>query len=139
MTEEARRIKETYAKAGVDISLAAKTKELIGKHARSTLRPEVLSGVGFFGGLFEFKGYEEPVLVSSVDGVGTKLKIASALAKHDTIGIDIVNHRGQRCGLPRPRRADDQDKSTWAMKQVDDGGLRQSKLFKGKYPVGDKT
>ena len=54
--------------------------------------PEVLSGVGFFGGLFEFKGYKEPVLVSSVDGVGTKLKIASALARHDTIGIDIVNH-----------------------------------------------
>jgi len=51
-----------------------------------------LSGVGFFGGLFEFKGYQQPVLVSSVDGVGTKLKIASALARHDTIGIDIVNH-----------------------------------------------
>ena len=65
---------------------------MIGKHARSTLRPEVLSGVGFFGGLFEFKGFKQPVLVSSVDGVGTKLKLASALAKHDTIGIDIVNH-----------------------------------------------
>jgi len=84
--------KETYAAAGVDIELASKAKELIRKHARSTLRPEVLSGVGFFGGLFEFKGYKEPVLVSSVDGVGTKLKIATALAKHDTIGIDIVNH-----------------------------------------------
>jgi len=84
--------KETYAAAGVDIDVAAKAKELIAKHARSTLRPEVLSGVGFFGGLFEFKGYQQPVLVSSVDGVGTKLKIATALAKHDTIGIDIVNH-----------------------------------------------
>jgi len=52
----------------------------------------VLSGVGFFGGLFKFKGYKEPVLVSSVDGVGTKLKIALALDRHDTIGIDIVNH-----------------------------------------------
>ena len=51
-----------------------------------------MSGVGFFGGLFEFKGYKEPVLVSSTDSVGTKLKIANALAKHDTIGIDIVNH-----------------------------------------------
>ena len=51
-----------------------------------------MSGVGFFGGLFEFKGYNEPVLVSSVDGVGTKLIISCALAKHDTIGIDIVNH-----------------------------------------------
>ncbi len=51
-----------------------------------------MSGVGFFGGLFEFKGFKQPVLVSSVDGVGTKLKIASALAKHNTIGIDLVNH-----------------------------------------------
>ena len=65
---------------------------MISKHARSTLRPEVLSGVGFFGGLFEFKGYHQPVLVSSTDSVGTKVKIACALAKHDTIGIDIVNH-----------------------------------------------
>jgi len=51
-----------------------------------------LSSIGFFGGLFEFKGLKQPVLVSSVDGVGTKLKIASALAKHNTVGIDIVNH-----------------------------------------------
>jgi len=51
-----------------------------------------LAGPGFFGGLFEFKGFKQPVLVSSVDGVGTKLKIALALAKHDTIGIDLVNH-----------------------------------------------
>jgi len=85
-------ITETYAAAGVNIDVAAKAKELIGKHARSTLRPEVLSGIGFFGGLFEFKGFKQPVLVSSVDGVGTKLKLASALAKHNTIGIDIVNH-----------------------------------------------
>jgi phosphoribosylformylglycinamidine cyclo-ligase len=84
--------KRTYAAAGVNIDVAAKAKELIGKHARTTLRPEVLSGVGFFGGLFEFKGFKQPVLVSSVDGVGTKLKIASALARHNTIGIDIVNH-----------------------------------------------
>jgi phosphoribosylformylglycinamidine cyclo-ligase len=85
-------IKETYASSGVDIEVAARAKELIAQHARSTHRPEVLSGVGFFGGLFEFKGYKEPVLVSSVDGVGTKLKLASALGKHDTVGIDIVNH-----------------------------------------------
>ena len=85
-------IRDTYAAAGVNIALAAKAKELIKKHARTTLRPEVLSGIGFFGGLFEFQGFKQPVLVSSVDGVGTKLKIASALARHDTIGIDIVNH-----------------------------------------------
>jgi len=85
-------MKETYAAAGVDVALAAKAKELIAKHARSTLPPEVLSGVGFFGGLYEFKGYKEPVLVSSVDQVGTKTKIAAALGKHDTVGIDIVSH-----------------------------------------------
>lgn len=89
---EAKPIKQTYARAGVDIDAAAKVKKAIGQLARSTHRPEVLSGVGFFGGLFEFKGYKNPVLVSSVDGVGTKLKIAFALNKHDTIGIDIVNH-----------------------------------------------
>ena len=85
-------IKDTYAAAGVNIDAAIKIKELIGKHARSTHRPEVLSGIGFFGGLFEFKEFKQPVLVSSVDGVGTKLKIANALAKHDTIGVDLVNH-----------------------------------------------
>jgi phosphoribosylformylglycinamidine cyclo-ligase len=85
-------VRQTYAAAGVNIDLAAKAKELIGRQARTTHRPEVLSGVGFFGGLFEFKGYEQPVLVSSVDGVGTKLKIASALNKHNTIGVDLVNH-----------------------------------------------
>jgi len=85
-------VRQTYAAAGVNIDLAAKAKELIGQQARTTHRPEVLSGVGFFGGLFEFKGYEQPVLVSSVDGVGTKLKIASALNKHNTIGVDLVNH-----------------------------------------------
>ena len=83
---------EAYTKAGVNIDSASRATELIAEHARSTLRPEVMGGFGFFGGLFEFKGYRQPVLVSSVDGVGTKLKIASALDKHDTIGIDIVNH-----------------------------------------------
>ncbi|MCK5433739.1 MAG: phosphoribosylformylglycinamidine cyclo-ligase, partial [Dehalococcoidales bacterium] len=85
-------MKKTYAAAGVNIDAADKVKELIRQHARSTLRPEVLAGPGFFGGLFELKGYKQPVLVSSVDGVGTKLKVAAALAKHDTIGIDLVNH-----------------------------------------------
>jgi phosphoribosylformylglycinamidine cyclo-ligase len=84
--------KQTYASAGVNIDAGDRATKLIGKQARTTLRPEVLSGVGFFGGLYEFKGYEEPVLVSSVDGVGTKTKIACALGKYDTVGIDIVNH-----------------------------------------------
>jgi len=85
-------IKETYSAAGVNINVAARAKELIGKHAHTTLCPEVLGDFGSFGGLFEFKGYQHPVLVSSVDGVGTKLKIASVLDKHDTVGVDIVNH-----------------------------------------------
>jgi phosphoribosylformylglycinamidine cyclo-ligase len=85
-------VRHTYAAAGVDIDVAARAKKLIGKQAKTTNRPEVLSGIGFFGGLFELKGYRQPVLVSSVDGVGTKLKVAVALGKHDTIGIDLVNH-----------------------------------------------
>ena len=89
---EKKPVQQTYAQAGVDIGAASRVKKVIGRLAASTNRPEVLSGVGFFGSLFEFKGYKNPVLVSSVDGVGTKLKIAFALNKHDTIGIDIVNH-----------------------------------------------
>jgi phosphoribosylformylglycinamidine cyclo-ligase len=84
--------RDAYTAAGVNISLADKAKELIKKRAATTYRPEVLSGVGPFGGLFEFKGYKKPVLVSSIDQVGTKTKIAVALDKHDTVGIDIVSH-----------------------------------------------
>lgn len=85
-------MKQTYASAGVDIDLKSKAIAKIGQYAKATLRPEVLSGVGFFGGLYEMKGYKNPVIVSSVDGVGTKLKLASAINKFDTVGIDIVNH-----------------------------------------------
>jgi phosphoribosylformylglycinamidine cyclo-ligase len=85
-------VKQTYAAAGVDIDLKSKVISKIGQYAKATLRPEVISGVGFFGGLFEMKGYKNPVIVSSVDGVGTKLKIASALGKYDTVGADIVAH-----------------------------------------------
>ena len=84
--------RQTYAAAGVDIDEADRAKELIKKRARIAWRPEVITDIGYFGGLFELKGYQEPVLVSSTDGVGTKLKIASTLKKHDTIGIDLVNH-----------------------------------------------
>ena len=83
---------ETYANAGVDIDLGDRVARVIGKYARSTFSPEVLSDFGLFGSFFELKGYKEPVLVSSTDSVGTKLKIACALNKHDTIGMDIVNH-----------------------------------------------
>ena len=84
--------KGAYATAGVDIDAADKAKDLIKQHARSTFRPEVLTDIGLFGGMFQFQGYKNPVLVSSVDGVGTKLKIAALLNKHDTVGIDLVNH-----------------------------------------------
>jgi phosphoribosylformylglycinamidine cyclo-ligase len=84
--------REAYARAGVDVRAADKAKELIKRLARSTSRPEVLTDIGLFGGIFQLTGYNEPVLVSSVDGVGTKLKIASLLNKHDTVGIDLVNH-----------------------------------------------
>jgi phosphoribosylformylglycinamidine cyclo-ligase len=84
--------KMTYAGAGVDINAGLKLKKNIGRLAQPTFGPNVLRGIGFFGGLYEFKGYRQPVLVSHVDGVGTKMKIAISLDKHDTIGMDIVNH-----------------------------------------------
>jgi phosphoribosylformylglycinamidine cyclo-ligase len=84
--------RDAYARAGVDIKAADKAKELIKRLARSTAGPEVLTDIGLFGGMFQLKDYHEPVLVSSVDGVGTKLKIASLLNKHDTVGVDLVNH-----------------------------------------------
>jgi phosphoribosylformylglycinamidine cyclo-ligase len=85
-------VKHTYAAAGVDIDLKSKAIARIAKYARATQGAQVLSGIGFFGGLYELKGYKKPVIVSSVDGVGTKLKIASALRKFDTVGADIVSH-----------------------------------------------
>ncbi len=68
--------RETYASAGVDIDAALKLKKIIAKMAQPTFGPEVMRGIGFFGGLYEFKGYNQPILVSHVDGVGTKMKIA---------------------------------------------------------------
>ncbi|SRR4051812_33319049 len=85
---------KAYAKAGVDIDLGNKVKATLPQLLASTHRPEVMGKVGGFGGLFalDLKKYKEPVLVSSVDGVGTKLKIAFAMNKHDTVGQDLVNH-----------------------------------------------
>lgn len=84
--------KSTYRDAGVDIDAANRLVKVVSKQAQTTFTSGVLSDVGFFGGLFELKGYREPVLVSSTDGVGTKIKIACALGKHDTIGVDLANH-----------------------------------------------
>ncbi|MDI6815981.1 MAG: phosphoribosylformylglycinamidine cyclo-ligase [Actinomycetota bacterium] len=82
----------TYKDAGVDIDAGEEVVELIKKSVRSTFRPGVLTDIGGFGGLFslDIARYKEPVLVSGTDGVGTKLKIAQALNKHDTVGIDLV-------------------------------------------------
>ena len=83
---------EAYAAAGVDITAGYRAGELMKKHIRRTERPGVCSDVGGFGGLFEpdLSGMEKPVLVSGTDGVGTKLKIAFLMDKHDTVGIDCV-------------------------------------------------
>ena len=85
---------KAYAAAGVDIALGNQVKATLPQLLASTHRREVLGKVGGFGGLFalDLKKYREPVLVSSVDGVGTKLKIAFAMGRHDTIGADLVNH-----------------------------------------------
>ncbi|HXM32107.1 MAG TPA: phosphoribosylformylglycinamidine cyclo-ligase [Chthoniobacterales bacterium] len=86
--------KKAYARAGVDVDLGNLVKKKIQARVRSTHGPEVLGKIGGFGGLFapDFSGMREPVLVASVDGVGTKLKIAFALNRHDTVGADLVNH-----------------------------------------------
>ena len=81
-----------YKSSGVDVEAGYKSVELMKKDVKSTFRPEVLTDLGGFGGLFALnsKKYEEPVLVSGTDGVGTKLKLAFLMDKHDTIGIDGV-------------------------------------------------
>jgi len=85
---------KAYARAGVDIDLGNKVKSTLPRLLAATHRPGVLGKVGGFGGLFalDVRKYRQPVLVSSVDGVGTKLKLAFAVDRHDTIGQDLVNH-----------------------------------------------
>ena len=87
-------MKKAYARAGVDVDLGNKLKRRIQSLVRQTHGTRVLGKIGGFGGLFraKFPGMRDPVLVSSIDGVGTKLKIAFALNKHDTVGADLVNH-----------------------------------------------
>ena len=82
-----------YKKAGVDIEAGYKSVELMKKHVKETMRPEVLGGLGGFSGAFSmesFKNMEKPTLVSGTDGVGTKLKLAFLFDKHDSVGIDCV-------------------------------------------------
>lgn len=85
---------DTYKNSGVDIDAGNKTVERIKILAKSTFNKNVLSDIGLFGGFYELNlsGFKEPVLVSSVDGVGTKLKVAFAAQVHNTIGQDLVNH-----------------------------------------------
>lgn len=86
--------KKAYARAGVDVDLGNLVKKRIQARVKSTHGPEVLGKIGGFGGLFapDFSGMRQPVLVASVDGVGTKLKVAFAMNRHDTVGADLVNH-----------------------------------------------
>ena len=83
---------DRYAEAGVDITAGYQAVELMKQHVARTVTPGVMGGVGGFGGLFlpDLKGMDEPVLVSGTDGVGTKLKLAFLLNKHNTVGIDCV-------------------------------------------------
>ncbi len=83
----------TYREAGVDVEEAARAVERITRAAAATATPAVLGGIGGFGGLFRFDpaSHPDPILVSSTDGVGTKLKVAIALGRHDSIGVDLVN------------------------------------------------
>ena len=85
---------KAYARAGVDVDLSNRLKLEIQSVVKRTHGPQVLGKIGGFGGLFRanFTGMRDPVLVASIDGVGTKLKIAFAMNKHDTVGADLVNH-----------------------------------------------
>ena len=84
----------TYKSSGVDIEAGENTVDRIKNLARSTFNANVVTDIGHFGGMFKFdtSGYDEPILVSSVDGVGTKLKVAIEMGIHNTIGQDLVNH-----------------------------------------------
>jgi phosphoribosylaminoimidazole synthetase len=86
--------RKAYARAGVDVDLGNRLKGRIQTLVRQTHGPQVLGKIGGFGGLFvpDFSRMREPVLVASIDSVGTKLKIAFAMNKHDTVGADMVNH-----------------------------------------------
>ncbi len=84
----------TYADAGVSFEAESKAMQRITSIVKTTYRPEVISDVGSFGGLFALGKYKQPILVSSTDSVGTKLKVAIRANKHDTVGYDIVTHCG---------------------------------------------
>ena len=82
----------SYRAAGVNLSSAEEAVRLIRQHARTTFNPQVLGDIGAFGGLYQLGEYRNPVLVSSTDGVGTKVRIAALLDRYETVGVDLVNH-----------------------------------------------
>ena len=82
----------TYAASGVNIDEADRAVSSIKKLAKATFNKGVLTGIGSFGAMYQLAGYKQPVLISSADGVGTKLKVAQMADRHDTIGEDLVNH-----------------------------------------------
>jgi phosphoribosylformylglycinamidine cyclo-ligase len=86
------RKKTTYQDAGVNIDEADRAVSLIKRQASKTITPGVLTSIGSFGAGYSLKGWRDPVLISSADGVGTKLKLAFASGRHDTVGEDLVNH-----------------------------------------------
>ncbi|MEG0114907.1 MAG: AIR synthase related protein, partial [Hydrogenoanaerobacterium sp.] len=90
MTEKS--FSDSYKSAGVDVTAGYKAVELMKRHVARTVTPGVISGIGGFGGLYELDldGIAKPILVSGTDGVGTKLRLAFLLDKHDTVGIDCV-------------------------------------------------
>ena len=90
MTERAEPAGISYASAGVDIEAGDRAVELLKPLAKKATRPEVRGGLGGFARLFALRSYREPVLASSTDGVGTKLAVAQAMDKHDTVGVDLV-------------------------------------------------
>ena len=94
MPEEPKNKPVTYADAGVDISSGDRAKDRIKYLAQKTFNRNVLGGIGGFGALFrlDLQRWKSPILVSSADGVGTKLKIAFELGMHHTVGADLVNH-----------------------------------------------
>ena len=98
---------ESYAAAGVDITAGYRSVELMKQYVARTMNEHCIGGLGGFGGLFELDctGYKHPVLISGTDGVGTKLKIAMIMDKHDTIGIDCVAWWSTQSPAPARGRA----------------------------------
>ena len=91
MTSERDSVSNSYRDSGVDVQAGYDAVRLMREHVARTMRSEVLGGLGGFGGMFELpEGMRRPVLVSGTDGVGTKLKIAFTMNRHDTVGIDCV-------------------------------------------------